>query len=175
VNETLKRNARTHIFKDNEELRYSLRSIEAFAPWVRQIFLVTNGQVPSWINTYPTHKIRFLIPYWFFYFGFLDFWIFGFLDFWIFVLFCFVLFCFVLFCFVLFCLVWFCLVLFGFVWFCLVLFGFVWFCLVLFGFVWFCLVLFGFVGFVFHVFLTTFDISHRAPTAYSNNAFANIY
>jgi Stealth protein CR2, conserved region 2/Stealth protein CR3, conserved region 3/Stealth protein CR4, conserved region 4/Stealth protein CR1, conserved region 1/LNR domain len=37
-------------FVDNQELRYSLRSIEKFAPWVRRIFLVTNGQVPNWLR-----------------------------------------------------------------------------------------------------------------------------
>ncbi|KAM8974255.1 N-acetylglucosamine-1-phosphotransferase subunits alpha/beta isoform 2-T2 [Pelodytes ibericus] len=37
-------------FEDNEELRYSLRSIEKYAPWVRHIFIVTNGQIPSWLN-----------------------------------------------------------------------------------------------------------------------------
>nr|XP_033809201.1 N-acetylglucosamine-1-phosphotransferase subunits alpha/beta isoform X2 [Geotrypetes seraphini] len=49
-------------FEDNEELRYSLRSIEKYAPWVRHIFIVTNGQIPSWLNldspriTVITHK-----------------------------------------------------------------------------------------------------------------------
>eukprot|EP00020_Sapocribrum_chincoteaguense_P004853 CAMPEP_0170737504 /NCGR_PEP_ID=MMETSP0437-20130122/4160_1 /TAXON_ID=0 /ORGANISM="Sexangularia sp." /LENGTH=884 /DNA_ID=CAMNT_0011075891 /DNA_START=61 /DNA_END=2715 /DNA_ORIENTATION=+ len=37
-------------FMDNEELRYSLRSVEQYAPWVRHIFIVTNGQVPYWLN-----------------------------------------------------------------------------------------------------------------------------
>uniref|UniRef100_A0A6I8S132 N-acetylglucosamine-1-phosphotransferase subunits alpha/beta n=1 Tax=Xenopus tropicalis TaxID=8364 RepID=A0A6I8S132_XENTR len=37
-------------FEDNEELRYSLRSIEKHAPWVRHVFIVTNGQIPSWLN-----------------------------------------------------------------------------------------------------------------------------
>ncbi|GFR86364.1 N-acetylglucosamine-1-phosphotransferase subunits alpha/beta, partial [Elysia marginata] len=37
-------------FEDNEELRYSLRSIEKYAPWVRHIFIVTNGQIPYWLN-----------------------------------------------------------------------------------------------------------------------------
>ncbi|XP_015673724.1 N-acetylglucosamine-1-phosphotransferase subunits alpha/beta [Protobothrops mucrosquamatus] len=37
-------------FEDNEELRYSMRSIERHAPWVRHIFIVTNGQIPSWLN-----------------------------------------------------------------------------------------------------------------------------
>ncbi|XP_061662989.1 N-acetylglucosamine-1-phosphotransferase subunits alpha/beta isoform X2 [Syngnathoides biaculeatus] len=37
-------------FEDNEELRYSLRSVEKHAPWVRHVFVVTNGQIPSWLN-----------------------------------------------------------------------------------------------------------------------------
>ena len=37
-------------FADNEELKYSLRSVEKHAPWVRKIFIVTNGQIPSWLN-----------------------------------------------------------------------------------------------------------------------------
>ena len=32
------------------ELRYSLRSIHLFAPWVRRIHLVTAGQVPEWLD-----------------------------------------------------------------------------------------------------------------------------
>lgn len=37
-------------FRDNEELRYSLRSLEKYAPWVRHIYIVTDGQIPSWLN-----------------------------------------------------------------------------------------------------------------------------
>ena len=37
-------------FSDKEELRYSLRSLEKYAPWVRHVYLVTNGQIPHWIN-----------------------------------------------------------------------------------------------------------------------------
>ncbi|CAE1268162.1 GNPTAB [Acanthosepion pharaonis] len=37
-------------FEDNEELRYSLRSIDRFAPWIRHVFIVTNGQIPLWLN-----------------------------------------------------------------------------------------------------------------------------
>ncbi|SNU01988.1 Stealth protein CR3, conserved region 3 [Ruaniaceae bacterium KH17] len=36
-------------FADHEELRYSLRSIEQYAPWIRHIYLVTAGQRPSWL------------------------------------------------------------------------------------------------------------------------------
>ena len=52
-------------FEDNEELRYSLRSVERFAPWVRHVFIVTNGQIPSWLNldspriTVVTHQVSF--------------------------------------------------------------------------------------------------------------------
>lgn len=37
-------------FADNQELKYSLRSIERFSPWIRNIYIVTNGQIPSWLN-----------------------------------------------------------------------------------------------------------------------------
>lgn len=37
-------------FADHDELRYSLRSIEQFAPWVRKIWIVTSGQVPEWLD-----------------------------------------------------------------------------------------------------------------------------
>ncbi|CAG0878998.1 unnamed protein product [Darwinula stevensoni] len=40
----------SHRFQDNEELRYSLRSLENYAPWVRNVFLVTAGQIPYWLN-----------------------------------------------------------------------------------------------------------------------------
>lgn len=37
-------------YRDFGSLKYLFRSIEKFAPWVRNIFLVTNGQVPEWLN-----------------------------------------------------------------------------------------------------------------------------
>jgi hypothetical protein len=33
------------------ELKYSLRSIDTYAPWVNRIYLVTDGQVPTWLHT----------------------------------------------------------------------------------------------------------------------------
>lgn len=36
-------------FRNNGELRFSLRSLERYAPWIRRIHLVTNGQVPGWL------------------------------------------------------------------------------------------------------------------------------
>src|SRR5207237_624118 len=41
----------TNRFRDNNELRYSLRSIEKYAPWIRKVFLVTSGHFPYWLNT----------------------------------------------------------------------------------------------------------------------------
>ncbi|XP_053397595.1 N-acetylglucosamine-1-phosphotransferase subunits alpha/beta-like [Mercenaria mercenaria] len=37
-------------FTDNGGLRYSLRSMEKNANWIRHVFVVTNGQVPNWLN-----------------------------------------------------------------------------------------------------------------------------
>lgn len=38
-------------YADNGELKYSLRSIELYAPWIRKIFIVTDNQVPEWLDT----------------------------------------------------------------------------------------------------------------------------
>ncbi|WP_354598289.1 stealth family protein [Streptomyces sp. JL1001] len=38
-------------YTSRDELRYSLRSIHQYAPWVRNIYLVTAGQAPGWLNT----------------------------------------------------------------------------------------------------------------------------
>ena len=36
---------------DNDELKYSLRSVEMYAPWIRKIFIVTDEQMPEWLDT----------------------------------------------------------------------------------------------------------------------------
>lgn len=38
-------------FTSRDELRFSLRSLEYYASWVRRIFIVTDRQVPDWLNT----------------------------------------------------------------------------------------------------------------------------
>jgi len=38
-------------FENRDELRYSLRSVEMFANWVRHIWIVTDQQVPHWLRT----------------------------------------------------------------------------------------------------------------------------
>lgn len=37
-------------FRDNSELKYSLRSLFKYAGWVRKVFIVTNGQIPNWLD-----------------------------------------------------------------------------------------------------------------------------
>jgi hypothetical protein len=38
-------------FRSNDELKYSLRSVARFAPWIRRVFIVTDDQVPDWLDT----------------------------------------------------------------------------------------------------------------------------
>jgi len=47
---TSQEDARAHRYRDWGNLRYWFRSIEKFAPWVNNIFFVTWGHLPSWLN-----------------------------------------------------------------------------------------------------------------------------
>lgn len=38
-------------YSNHDELKYSLRSAEKYAPWLRKIFIVTDDQVPAWLDT----------------------------------------------------------------------------------------------------------------------------
>lgn len=38
-------------FLSRDELKYSLRSLEMYADWVNHVYLVTDGQVPRWLDT----------------------------------------------------------------------------------------------------------------------------
>ncbi|XP_055919955.1 N-acetylglucosamine-1-phosphotransferase subunits alpha/beta [Eupeodes corollae] len=49
-------------FDDKNELKYSLRSLEKYAPWVRNVYIVTNGQIPHWLDL-SYHKVS-VIPHW---------------------------------------------------------------------------------------------------------------
>lgn len=44
-------------YADNDELKYSLRSVELYAPWIHRIFIVTDEQTPRWLDT-SNPKIR---------------------------------------------------------------------------------------------------------------------
>ncbi|ANS80330.1 Glycosyltransferase [Serinicoccus hydrothermalis] len=37
-------------YSDHDELRYSLRSLHMYAPFVRHVYVVTDDQVPSWLD-----------------------------------------------------------------------------------------------------------------------------
>lgn len=55
--------ARTQRYRDNDEIRFCLRSIEKFAPWIRNIFIVTYSEdsYPSWLNI--NHSKIKIIPH----------------------------------------------------------------------------------------------------------------
>lgn len=36
---------------NRDELKYSLRSVDTYLPWINRIFIVTNGQIPAWLDT----------------------------------------------------------------------------------------------------------------------------
>ena len=45
-------------YSNNDELKYSLRSAEMYAPWINKIFIVTDNQIPNWLDTnHPKIKI----------------------------------------------------------------------------------------------------------------------
>lgn len=45
-------------YRNDDELKYSLRSVERFAPWIRRIYIVTDQQIPVWLDiTNPRIKI----------------------------------------------------------------------------------------------------------------------
>ena len=37
--------------RDYNTLQFSVRSVEKNAPWIRKIHIVTNGQIPTWLDT----------------------------------------------------------------------------------------------------------------------------
>lgn len=37
-------------YVNNDELKYSLRSVERYAPWIRKIFIVSDDQTPEWLD-----------------------------------------------------------------------------------------------------------------------------
>src|SRR5688500_20373219 len=48
-------------FSDNDEIRYCLRSIHNYAPWVRTIWLVTDDQIPAAIDRRRAERDNILI------------------------------------------------------------------------------------------------------------------
>nr|WP_309975353.1 stealth family protein [Arthrobacter oryzae] len=44
-------------FRQIDELKYALRSVYMFAPWVRRIFIATDSPAPAWLADHPTVTI----------------------------------------------------------------------------------------------------------------------
>lgn len=40
-------------YRHVDELRYALRSVHMYAPWVRRIFIATDSPVPAWLDDHP--------------------------------------------------------------------------------------------------------------------------
>ncbi|MET3807038.1 hypothetical protein ABIB25_004058 [Nakamurella sp. UYEF19] len=40
-------------FRQLDELKYALRSVHLFAPWIRKIFIVTDSEQPAWLDDHP--------------------------------------------------------------------------------------------------------------------------
>lgn len=38
-------------FRDNGELKYSLRSVERYAPWINHVYIIMDSKVPDWLDT----------------------------------------------------------------------------------------------------------------------------
>ncbi len=52
IGKTYKSAGAVERFRDNDELKYSLRSVAENVPWINHIYIVTGfGQVPNWLNT----------------------------------------------------------------------------------------------------------------------------
>lgn len=44
-------------YEDNDELKYSLRSVFTYLPWINHIFIISNKQTPSWLQENPQISI----------------------------------------------------------------------------------------------------------------------
>ena len=56
---TRQEDAEVERYRDFDILKYLFRGIEEFMPWVRNVFFVTCGQTPSWMNT-NNHRLRLI-------------------------------------------------------------------------------------------------------------------
>ncbi|KAN0003196.1 hypothetical protein ACTFIZ_009352 [Dictyostelium cf. discoideum] len=47
-------------FRDYGSLKYSLRSVRKYAPWINNIFIITANQIPSWFNQSNSDNVKFI-------------------------------------------------------------------------------------------------------------------
>ena len=50
VGKPIDRSAISGRFESKDELKYSLRSVQKCLPWINHIYIITDDQVPSWLN-----------------------------------------------------------------------------------------------------------------------------
>lgn len=51
ITEILDKETNSSRYTSHDELKYSLRSLEMYAPFVRNVYIVTDGQTPAWLDT----------------------------------------------------------------------------------------------------------------------------
>jgi hypothetical protein len=57
INDHSELNSKGH-YANNDELKYSLRSVEKCVPWIHKIYIVTDQQIPDWLDlSHPKIKI----------------------------------------------------------------------------------------------------------------------
>jgi Stealth protein CR2, conserved region 2/Stealth protein CR3, conserved region 3/Stealth protein CR4, conserved region 4/Stealth protein CR1, conserved region 1 len=44
-------------YRQLDELKYALRSVHLYAPWIRRIFIVTDSPIPDWLDEHPSVTI----------------------------------------------------------------------------------------------------------------------
>ncbi|KAM9980685.1 hypothetical protein ACTFIY_002994 [Dictyostelium cf. discoideum] len=49
-----------HRYRDIGGLKYSLRSVRKYAPWIRNIYVITANQVPTWFNSENPENVKFI-------------------------------------------------------------------------------------------------------------------
>jgi len=47
-------------FSNHDELKYSLRCVIKYLPWVRNIFIITDNQHPTWIDEYYDKRVKII-------------------------------------------------------------------------------------------------------------------
>ncbi|KAM9957765.1 hypothetical protein ACTFIW_012736 [Dictyostelium discoideum] len=47
-------------FRDLNTLKYSLRSVKQYAPWIKNIFIITANQIPTWFDIENSENVKFI-------------------------------------------------------------------------------------------------------------------
>jgi len=47
-------------YRNVDQLKYSLRSLNTYAPWIQNIWIVTDDKIPTWYTNEYNHKVKFV-------------------------------------------------------------------------------------------------------------------